>query len=850
MALLPTGSNKILEINTSEVNIVIKSKRSQTGITFDQSSSVVIEGHQIKRINIEAAGIREEYDEISAVSSHIIAMPPVFFEQTDYEIIIKSTGGQSVNFWNENYAIREKIGPVIDGDNSLISGVINFDNMVGYSDFVIRIEDDHFVTVRIEVFPTKISYKEDYQNMIADISEMVCAAAIDFMQKTYQMFSMGETTNSVLAIYFQILKVVFNDYMNALKRITSVPHHKLVTEHMVMSQHKVKRTDRATEKWLLKHQEYVEQSGGKIRAERVLGAKKRITYDTSENRFVKFILKSTIVKIEEFQKRYCKTVQKAEEQVVTDAECMIRDIRRVLNTSFLKDVTEYSATQSMSLVFGMAPGYRELYKCYIMLQRSLSVNGDIFKISTKDTAQLYEYWCFVKLFSLLKKEYKLLSPDIIKVDNTGITVSLVKGKKSEVRFVNPATNEIVRLVYNPGESKTQTVNQRPDNVLELEKKGTDVSYKYVFDAKYRIETNTDNGYYPDNKPGPKVDDINTMHRYRDSIVYENPQSKFMFEKTMFGAYILFPYDDWREYSEGEHVISQGSEPVKGHRFYRSIDTVNIGGLPFLPGATELVERLLADLINDSKESAFERTTLPMGIEEKLAHVDWEKRDVLIGTFRSREQFNICFEKNFYYVPVKQVNESKLPIHYVALYQTNKVFGEKNGQIEYYGEAIRVALVRRSSIREVPMSRNNGDELYYRITVRAWKKISETNETRLPIRPRESGFVVDFTNMFLLQHSEFVQELRFMSEAEYRFYSELKRNAKAAEIGDEMAVSFAVENSRFVFSNGDIIAIKDGEIVEKKSIADFNKRPAQVFRMLQNSIEMKKNIEKFNSLNAS
>ena len=561
MALLPTGSNKILEINTSEVNIVIKSKRSQTGITFDQSSSVVIEGHQIKRINIEAAGIREEYDEISAVSSHIIAIPPVFFEQTDYEIIIKSTGGQSVNFWNENYAIREKIGPVIDGDNSLISGVINFDNMVGYSDFVIRIEDDHFIAVRIEVFPTKISYKEDYQNMITDISEMVCAAAIDFMQKTYQMFSVGETTNSVLAIYFQILKVVFNDYMNALKRITSVPHHKLVTEHMVMSQHKVKRTDRATEKWLLKHQEYVEQSRGKIRAERVLGAKQRITYDTSENRFVKFILKSTIVKIEEFQKRYCKTVQKAEEQVMTDAECMIRDIRRVLNTSFLKDVTEYSATQSMSLVFGMALGYRELYKCYIMLQRSLSVNGDIFKISTKDTAQLYEYWCFVKLFSLLKKEYKLLSPDIIKVDNTGITVSLVKGKKSEVRFVNPATNEIVRLVYNPGESKTQTVNQRPDNVLELEKKGTEVSYKYVFDAKYRIETNTANGFYPDNKPGPKVDDINTMHRYRDSIVYENPQSKFTFEKTMFGAYILFPYDDWKDYSEGEHIINQGSESV-------------------------------------------------------------------------------------------------------------------------------------------------------------------------------------------------------------------------------------------------------------------------------------------------
>lgn len=841
MALLPTGSNRILEINTSEVNIVIKSKKAQTRIPVDHTSSVVIEGYHIKRVNVEAAGICEEYDAMSAVSSHLIAIPPVFFEQTDYEIIIKSVGGQSVDFWNENYAIREKIGQVIDGDNSLISGVINFDNMVGYSDLIIRVGDIQHITIRIEVFPTKISFKEDYQNMIADIAEMVCAAAIDFMQKTYQIFSVGETNNSVLAIYFQILRVVFNDYMNALKRITSVPHHKLVTEHMVMSQHKVKRNDRTTEKWLLKHQEYVEYSGGKIYAERVLGAKKQITYDTSENRFVKFILKSTIAKLEEFQKRYRKTVQKTEEKVMTDADCMIRDIRRVLNTSFLKDVTEFSAAQSMSLVFGMAPGYRELYKCYIMLQRSLSVNGDIFKISTKDTAQLYEYWCFVKLFSLLKKEYKLLSPDIIKVDNTGITVSLVKGKKSEVRFINPATNEIIKLVYNPGESKTQTVNQRPDNVLELEKKGTDFSYKYVFDAKYRIETNTTNGFYPDNKPGPKVEDINTMHRYRDSIVYENPQSKFTFEKTMFGAYILFPYDDWRDYCEGEHIINQGSEPVKGHRFYRSIDTVNIGGLPFLPGATELVERLLADLINDSKESAFERTTLPIGIEDKLAKVDWSKRDVLIGTFRSVEQFKVCYEKKFYYIPANLVTDERLPIHYVALYQTNEKFNGK-GQIRYYGEAIRVALVRRASITEVPMTRNNPDEKYYKITIREWKDITETNEYRKVILPKESGFVADYTNLFLLEHSEYVQELLIKSEEEYRLYSELKRSVKAAEIeSDESIARFSADGFQVIFSEGEIFVIRkeDGQIIAKTTIAEFGRKPSRIFKFLQSEMMNKK-----------
>lgn len=45
-------------------------------------------------------------------------------------------------------------------------------------------------------------------------------------------------------------------------------------------------------------------------------------------------------------------------------------------------------------------------------------------------------------------------------------------------------------------------------------------------------------HYPDNekKPGPKVEDINTMHRYRDAIVVKDGNIS---EKLMFGAYVLF-----------------------------------------------------------------------------------------------------------------------------------------------------------------------------------------------------------------------------------------------------------------------------------------------------------------------
>ncbi|WP_026496708.1 restriction endonuclease-like protein [Butyrivibrio sp. WCD3002] len=819
MALLPTGSDKLLEICTEKLNVVIKSRKSWSGDSSDRCSSLVLDGKRIKSVKIATIEGDIECEELD-YAHYDFEVPPFFFEQTDYEVIIKSNDGSDLSFWNENYSIRDKIGTAYDGDNTLLSGIIHFENMAGYSDFEIYADGRRYLTLRIEVFPSKITYKEDYQKMIDDISEMVSEVAIDFMQKTYQTFSLGHTQSTVLSVYFQILSVIFKDYMNAVNRIISVPNHKLITEHEVMPYYKAKRTDKTSINWLKKRQDRMIIKDGVVYAERLLTAKKQLTYDTEENRFVKFILKSTVRKLDTFIKRYKKNAEVVENKVLEDAERMKRDVKRVMNSSFLQDVSEYHAAKSMSLVFGMAPGYRELYKCYLMLSKSLSVNGDVFKMSVKDTALLYEYWCFIKLFNILKKEYKLVSPDIVKVDNNGITITLIRGKRSEAKFFNPNTGEHITLVYNPGESQTQTVNQRPDNVLELEKRGSDVAYKYVFDAKYRIEKDPSGPYYPDNKPGPKVDDINTMHRYRDSIVYENRESRFMFEKTMFGAYILFPYDNEEEY--------------KDHRFYKSIDTVNIGGLPFLPGSTKLVRRLLDELISDSKESAFERTTLPAGIEEKLARVDWDKREVLVGTFRSQEQFNICYQKKFYYVPKSMVSDERLPIHYVALYQTNSKFGDK-GEIRFYGEAVRVALVKRSSITEVPISpgRNNGDEPYYRITVREWKDITDSNESGKPIMPQEEGFAIGFTNMFLMQHSEVVPELMLKSEEEYRFYRELKRTSAGVDIDENIEDhSFKFGDICYSFQNDEILAVKDNKIVQKCKISDFAKKPANTFRILR------------------
>lgn len=135
MALLPTGSDKLLEIRTSDIDLVIKSKNIQTAVAAcadEQSSSVAITTFGLERIKVGIQNIDLNFENSGNYSAQIINVAPLFFEQTDYELIVNSRNGKAVHFWNENYLIREKIGPVIEGNNTLVTGIINFGNSVGY----------------------------------------------------------------------------------------------------------------------------------------------------------------------------------------------------------------------------------------------------------------------------------------------------------------------------------------------------------------------------------------------------------------------------------------------------------------------------------------------------------------------------------------------------------------------------------------------------------------------------------------------------------------------------------------------------------------------------------------------
>ena len=119
--------------------------------------------------------------------------------------------------------------------------------------------------------------------------------------------------------------------------------------------------------------------------------------------------------------------------------------------------------------------------------------------------------------------------------------------------------------------------------------------------------------------------MNTMHICSDAIVYKNNKTG-AYNNCIFGAFVLFPYKD-----EKKH---------KNHDFYKSIEEVNIGGIPFLPSTTGLMEEFLDKQINESSYLTFERSIESIGRENYIKDEYFKDRTVLVGSLRNKEQLEV------------------------------------------------------------------------------------------------------------------------------------------------------------------------------------------------------------------
>lgn len=594
----PSGSKKTITLLSVEVQdkvrLTIRGREARSKLIGEQEKSLaVLDVHSYTGESFSTCCYLYGEQEIKNGF-----YPPIFYEEENYELIIEDLENNGdYEFFHESETIRRSVDYISTSNKYLLTGILNFHSYIGYSDLIVRRQGENYLRVRIEVFPKKIEYRKDYENLIEDIQQEVYNLVFDMLKDTFRTAQAVDTDYQTHTEYFSIIRRISDMLLDAVDIIIRTPNHMLKAEIEKVAPYKVKRPDKRLLHYLNNHPDSIRitDSNGIAIQNKVETARKHVTFDTKENRFAKFILQSIIRRLTEIQNIYSKSREDenlAFSQFVDDT---VSKINARINRSFLRNIKEESFYSSMSLVFSMASGYRDLFKYYLELKMGLDMLNEIkdeMNISIKNLSTLYEYWCFIKLNSIVRKKYKLISDGLIKIDASGVTLTLIKNREGTEVIYATEEGDTITLQYNQNQH-SYTTPQKPDNLFIINKNKSGMNWQYVFDAKYRINTHgSGNNIYI----GPEQDDINTMHRYRDAIMAENNKKPI---HTVVGAYVLFPYPE-------------STDQYKENQFYKTIEEVNIGAFPFLPGKTELVEEFINTIICEKPYDVAKRDPLSVG----------------------------------------------------------------------------------------------------------------------------------------------------------------------------------------------------------------------------------------------
>ena len=202
-------------------------------------------------------------------------------------------------------------------------------------------------------------------------------------------------------------------------------------------------------------------------------------------------------------------------------------------------------------------------------------------------------------------------------------------------------------------------------------------------------------------------------------------------------------------------------------------------------------------------------------------VSWE-RNVLVGCLRERSQLRPCLRYCFYHMPVDRLEGDAADIKWVAIYQSQNLFGLRSG-VRWYGRVVNCRQVQRSEITQIP---RDSDTPYYVFTVARWEK------HRRKIACRELPITHIRTTEFLLKNSAQTPELMLEDPRQYCLYHGMKKLLRRRRV---RTAGFWFEDSAVVVKQGEICTLTDGKLRPSYLQDHFAETPYIVFRHILSQI---------------
>lgn len=531
--------------------------------------------------------------------------------------------------------------------------------------------------VKLEVQSTKTTYREDYRQMLQEITEKCTDLLLQHSSPVSQYFEVDYNADSnTLYQRFAFIKSILDsvEFNDAVHKIISAPVTKWKETETIKDIRSVKRFNNSAVRQLINAGNRVNLPDAHPLRNKLHSIPSKInvnnkteTVDTAENRFIKHALISFQSFCSDFKSRL-----NDNSRIKNEAGLLIERLEQFLNHSVFKEISAPKTLPLNSPILQRKEGYREVLRVWLMFDLAAKMvwkgGDDVYSGNKRDVAVLYEYWLFFKLLDIIKDVFKidpLVTEKLIEKTSDGLGLKLKQGKYLPLKgtYITDARKFHIEFSYNKtfsGGSKypdggSWTRNLRPDYTLSVwpfgieqdQAEKEELIVHIHFDAKYKVENlqtifgkddSLDEEKEDQKKGTYKRADILKMHTYRDAI------------RRTAGAYVLYPGSD-SDNKPGFHELLPG-----------------LGAFAINPSTSDTGEKELKKFLNEvlvhfmNRASQREKISLKTyntykdqanNVSEALPEAYGPNRDfipdetfVLVGYYK-KENWNWILKKGLY-----------------------------------------------------------------------------------------------------------------------------------------------------------------------------------------------------------
>lgn len=502
--------------------------------------------YQVPGIRIEIAAVKAKADRLPRFLPEFPkalpgASPLVLWEWTQYKIIVTAKSADN---------IQVRVGD--DWLDPLGNGVFQFQfrNRVGSA--IIHFHGLSVPDLAVEVLTQKLgaagepeSHARAFRQLQAELVSILSTLVFDLSSPTAQGTLITDEPAGPLYTYY-FLRRHGERIVESLHAVAEAPHRVLAREQTLMETFKIRRLGVSSIQWGIAHPAtWVEtpdrEAAWAVASNRyyipgmLLEDRAEESFDTHENRFVKYFV-DLLARSSDNALALARAARRDDLRLHHELMDTAASLHGAAGWWWMRDVGDLSHMPDESLVIHRMDGYQFLYNIYpeYLFGRTPFAYGLEQCIASRNVAELYEYWCFLKLVATLS------GPGSFGTCKFRPRTNLTGGLRWSVEAEYPEHN--LRVTYNrefhggpssAGEQTSYSVEMRPDIVVSQNGKAI-----VVFDAKFRF-TMPPAGL---REPGaaeysPESDDLRKMHSYRDALKVR-------------AAVVLYPGDQAVFYDQG------------------------------------------------------------------------------------------------------------------------------------------------------------------------------------------------------------------------------------------------------------------------------------------------------------